>query len=330
MPFQIEKLPAFREIVLAELRKQAATPGTETYEVVQYNSDYDTAMWSSLGNAQAKQGCYDTLDKVLWYCYSYMPQHFDALQRVMQLEEEDADDKSYGDTFRKKVFSTNGDLLVIDVGCGPMTAGLALADWHNNIYGFPLKLSYIGIDDSAHCRRFAERFTQRSEIFDMQHRALFYGNCDECDTELIKTRATTNGTLLFIFSYIFGQGSCERQHLENWAAFMRRAMTACKAKHNIIAYTNSPSYRDKDNPADFVDPNAKFDQFCRLLGWQEPNLRYKTGKNYQYPKRYLKRFNEAESVKAIDQGPQSFRHLLIDATLVDEKGIPVREDRKRP
>ena len=327
MPFQIHEIPAYRALVLDELRRQAATPGTGTHEIVQYNGNYDSAILSNLDSAQ---GCYDSLDKVLWYCYCYMPQHFDAFQRVIQLEEADADDEGYGDTFRKKVFSTNGDLLVIDVGCGPMTTGLALADWHNNRYGVPLKLSYIGIDDSARCREFAERFAHRDDLFAMQHQALFLGSCDECDMEQLKSRVTSNGTLLFVFSYIFGQDSCERKHWESWAAFMRRAMTACKTKYNIIAYTNSPPYRDKDNSSEWIDPNGKFDQFCRLLGWQEPSLRFRKGTRYQYQQRLLRGFNEAIGPRHTPPVAQAFRHILIDATLVDEKGMPVRKDKKNP
>ncbi len=107
MPFQIQNIAAYREEVLDELRRQAKLPGTETYEIVKSNpgsnsdgyTKYDKAVYDRLENAQ---GCYDTFDKLLWYCYAYMPLHFNALQRIMQLEELAANDP-YGDTFRKKI-----------------------------------------------------------------------------------------------------------------------------------------------------------------------------------------------------------------------------------
>lgn len=71
MPFQIQEVPAYRELVLDELRNQARTPGTETFDVVQQNPGfwrdgnprYDGVIVTKLDNAQ---GCYKTLDKVLW------------------------------------------------------------------------------------------------------------------------------------------------------------------------------------------------------------------------------------------------------------------------
>ena len=111
MPFQIQNNTAYRELVLDVLRQQAATPGTDTYELLQnnpgYNSygdlRYDEAIH---GNLERAQGCYDTHEKVLWYCYRYMPLHFNAFQRMMQIEEEQVANLQYGDTFRKKVFNT--------------------------------------------------------------------------------------------------------------------------------------------------------------------------------------------------------------------------------
>lgn len=325
MPFQIQNNTAYRELVLDVLRQQAATPGTETYKLLQSNPGYypdgnpayDSAIYKKLKRAH---GCYNTFDEVLWYCYCYMPQHFDAFQRVIQMEEEDANDLQYGDAFRRKVFNTDGDLLVIDVGCGPMTAGLALADWYQGTKHKPLKLSYVGVDDSEHCREFADRFAARNDLFAMQNLPIFEASCSSININELKKRVTPDGTLLFIFSYVFGQDSCKQKHWQDWARFIRQAMTTCNAKHNLFVYTNVLLY---DNP-DMDWANTKYKQFRQLLNWRNPP------KGNTYRERVLKQFNEPAGLVIVDKGPQNFRHLIVDATLTDEKGIPLREDRKRP
>lgn len=324
MPFQIRAVSAYRTLVLDVLRQQARTRGTETYNILQSNPGYypdgnpayDNAIYKMLNRAH---GCYNTFDEVLWYCYCYMPQHFDAFQRVIQMEEEDSTDFQYGDTFRRKVFNTDGDLLVVDVGCGPMTAGLALADWYLGTERKFLKLSYVGIDDSEHCRNIASQFAARNDLFSMQSPPLFEASCSAIDVGELKKRITTNGTLLFIFSYALGQHTCEQEHLEEWALFARQLMTACGAKHNLVVYTNS-TWNGRE------DTDDKYQQFAKML-YRKPSNSPKEG---FYQERHLKHFNEPAGSIVVDKGPQNFRHLIVDATLTNEKGIPAREDRKRP
>lgn len=323
MPFQIQNNTAYRELVLDVLREQARTKGTKTHNMFQSNPGYypdgnpvyDSAIYKMLNRAH---GCYNTFDEVLWYCYCYMPQHFDAFQRVIQMEEEEIADLQYGDTFRRKVFNTNGDLLVVDVGCGPMTAGLALADWYYGTERKPLKLSYVGVDDSEHCRNFASRFAARDDLFFMQNTPLFETSCSTIKVDELKNRVTSNGTLLFILSYALGQHTCEQEHLEEWALFARQLMTACGAKHNLVVYTNS-TWNGRE------DTDNKYKQFAKILYRKPFNL----PKEGVYQERHLKHFNEPTRLIVISKGPQNFRHLIVDATLVDEKGIPIKEDRKR-
>jgi hypothetical protein len=322
MPFHIQDVPAYRELVLDELRKQARTSGTKTHNILQSNPGnypdgnpvYDSAIYKMLNRAH---GCYNTLDKVLWYCYCYMPQHFDAFQRVMQMEEEDTANLQYGDTFRRRVFNTDGDLLVVDFGCGPMTAGLALADWYYSTEHKPLKLSYVGIDDSEHCRNFASQFAARDDLFFMQSPQLFGTSCSSINVDELKNRVTSNGTLLFIFSYALGQHTCEQEHLEEWALFARQLMTACGAKHNLVVYTNS-TWNGRE------DTDNKYKQFAKMLYCESSNLPTEG----VYQERHLKHFNEPTGPIVISKGPQNFRHHIVDATLVNEKGIPIREDKR--
>ena len=214
------------------------------------------------------------------------------------------------------------------MGCGPMTAGLALVDWYQSKEYKPLGLTYIGVDDAEHCRNFAESFANRHELFAMQNPPIFRADCSEFDVNELKNYVTQNGTLLFIFSYVFGQDSCKQEHIEKWALFVRQVMTTCNAKHNLVAYINSPPYPDRENPGKYIDPNAKYAQLCQLLGWRDQELNYRTGTDYKYPQSFLNGFNEPNDIIAAKPSQQSFRHVLVDARLVDKRGIPIREDRK--
>ena len=313
MPFQIHKLAAYRELVLDELRKQANIAGTRTNSIVLASDDYDSAIRSKLSSAQ---GCYNTLDEVLWYCYCYMPLHFDVFQKVMQLEEDDAGEIN-GDTFRQKVFNTDGNLLVVDVGCGPMTAGLALADWYSHQYKQPLKLSYVGIDDSAHCTNFAANFAARRELFDMPRTASFYKDCNGCNLDELRQCVTNDGTVLFICSYVFGQNSCKVEHVAEWASFVREVMSTCNAKNNLFAYTNISLYEDPEE--DWA--NSKYKQFRNLLKWHNPP------KRGRYARHVLRGFREPGGPVVRDIGEENFCHLLVDAKLVNEDGLPIRKGR---
>lgn len=57
-------------------------------------------------------------ERVLLYCYFIMKGHFDTAQELFEMNR----------TVLESLFSANGPVLFVDIGCGPGTACLALAD----------------------------------------------------------------------------------------------------------------------------------------------------------------------------------------------------------
>ena len=94
------------------------------------------------------QGPFLTEESVLCYCMTYMHSHYEAASKVLV---------PFADSLDR-----NSVVAMLDIGCGPMTAALALAELNIEKRRLPLKLKYIGVDTSAPCSTWQRSFRSKN------------------------------------------------------------------------------------------------------------------------------------------------------------------------
>ncbi|WP_406826412.1 hypothetical protein [Pedobacter sp. KACC 23697] len=137
-----------------------------------------------------------TDDKVLLYCFFNMKKHFYTSYAVFELILPSL-----------KTFFNNTDYkpIMIDLGCGPMTSGLALADLIKTTTGNALSFTYIGVDIAPAMLRRAKTF----EVSDIFSESTFYyhENWNDIDFGVLYAVAGKNNPVLINASYLFASDS---------------------------------------------------------------------------------------------------------------------------
>ena len=196
---------AFREVVLKPLREDEAI----RQEVQQYLGAYQQSRseFSSFDHyirmkilGHARTPC-QTQALALLYSYTYMPMHLDGNKKVIERE--------YETFFQPYLYQKLANVWMIDVGCGPMTACLALSDFQQSLPAKkPLELAYLGCDLQSVMTDIACNFHSKPNHKDLfgEH---FRGNYPDINNprwmEHLDCPLKAGGTLVFYFSYFWEQ-----------------------------------------------------------------------------------------------------------------------------
>jgi hypothetical protein len=184
-----------------------------------------------------------TNDKVLLYCFYNMKKHFFTSYAVFQTVLESLTHFFEIDDY-KPVF--------IDLGCGPMTSGLAIADLINSRTGDPISFSYFGVDIAppmlAKCHEFKEL-----PIFSDDCHFNFVLNWNDIDSSLLAELAGKNNPIIFNASYLFASRSIDAEELAYYV--------------NNIAQNYTNVYFVFQNP-DRTDRNEKYEVFKSYLSYE--------------------------------------------------------------
>ena len=142
-------------------------------------------------------------DKVLLYCIYYMPMHLASSYHIYRV---------YEQVFTTHLRSSNNNVVFIDLGCGPLTSGLAFHDigWHDDI-------SYLGVESSQAMRNKAQRINQYSPCFSGFELISDYNELPDL-LEYVITRdlyyAENDKTpIIFNFSYFLASYTLNIRHL---------------------------------------------------------------------------------------------------------------------
>lgn len=176
-------------------------------------------------------------EKVLLYCYFNMKKHFFtslAVFKKMWI--------SLNDIFKNNKYSP----VFIDLGCGPLTSGLALAELYKSETNETLKLNYIGIDISDSMITKAKEFSE-SDLFSTESTFQFYKNWNDIDDDTLKSLSGKNNPFFLNASYLFANLS--EQLADDLAIFVKKLVTEFKNVHFIF-----------QNP-DRVDRNTNWERF---------------------------------------------------------------------
>lgn len=148
------------------------------------------------------QGPFDDKFSTLCYCIGYMYRHYDDFKAILRKE-------------RFTLPQENPRMLVIDLGCGPGTAGIAIRDYFQESRIIPT-IDYCGIDRSTEMTHVASQlfdkmsggFRGSKDFFQSAGKALAY----------IRQKASQRYTAyIFCASYLFSQKTLSDEDVQTLA-----------------------------------------------------------------------------------------------------------------
>lgn len=95
-------------------------------------------------------------DKVLLYCHCNMRKHFFTTRYVFD---------QFFDFIKNLIDSSQEKLIFIDIGCGPLTSGLAIADLYLERAKHEVSMRYIGVDIAQAMLDKAGAFSKSKALF---------------------------------------------------------------------------------------------------------------------------------------------------------------------
>lgn len=151
-------------------------------------------------------------DKVLLYCYFNMKKHvctsYQFYNSIGNLEH----------YFRAE----NKQPMLIDLGCGPVTSLLAMADLIKEKTGRRVKINYVGIDTSIEMMQRGDKIIRNSFLLSDEADVQFYQNWNE-STAYIKSKLRDTNVMLFNASYLFASNSLNENELARFVVGLSRA-----------------------------------------------------------------------------------------------------------
>lgn len=247
-------------ISVEPIKNEIFTPSSLTYQIFteninqpinnagylnQFNSSEIRADVLMYGRADFTQP-YKNLqpyDRVQLYCYFNMRKHFFTSYAVFESIYE-----SISDVFDDRNFT------FIDLGCGALTSGLAMASLYHDKEEQPLQFNYVGIDIAESMLKKAKEFKD-TDLFHEQAEFHFYTNWELLEDDILKRIIHSNTFVIFNASYLFASSSLDEISLANFV-------------NQIVAKTNKSIYFVFQNP-DRADRNVKYNAFKSNLNAPE-------------------------------------------------------------
>lgn len=165
--------------------KEAVAGGT-----LHRDADYIRLNVLSYGRANFDQGTLEISaeDKVDLYCHYEMRRHYCSALAVFS---------SFNDYFSTAFSHTGRRVTFIDIGCGPLTSGLAFQESFAK-----LPFDYIGVDISNAMLNKARTFS-KSGLFSRDTKFLFINSLNEVTDDYWNSTSTLSGTVILNFAYLF-------------------------------------------------------------------------------------------------------------------------------
>jgi hypothetical protein len=192
-------------------------------------------------------------EKVLLYCFFNMKKHFFTSYAVFERIIPSLKDFFSNDDYRP---------VMIDLGCGPMTSGLAMADLINTTMGRAISFSYVGIDISTAMLDRAKTF-EDSELF-ANCTFNYFESWNNIDFGLLRSIAGTNNPIIFNASYLFASDSLLPSDLADYIT------NVTKLYENVYLIFQNPSSEARNKKyLEFKE----FIKFEKILDGEE-DIRY--------------------------------------------------------
>lgn len=141
-------------------------------------------------------------EKVLLYCFFNMKKHFftsyAVFERILPSLKTVFDNEDYRP-------------IMIDLGCGPMTSGIAIADLMMSSTAKALSFTYVGVDIAPAMIARAKKF-EDSPLF--SNTSFYYWeDWNEIDFSVLYSVAGKNNPVVFNASYLFASDSLDSEEL---------------------------------------------------------------------------------------------------------------------
>jgi hypothetical protein len=215
----------------------------------------DDVLIRGRGDFTKSYGKISAEDKVMLYCYFNLKKHFFTSYAVFQTVVSSLEN----------LFATNEYKPVfIDLGCGPMTSGLALADLIHSKTGKGINFSYIGVDISNPMMKKAESFKSLN-IFSSDSTFTFVNNWNEIAPSMLNQLAGKNNPIMFNASYLFASSSVDALDLGKYVTEISNNFA------NVFFVFQNPNR---------IDRNIKYEEFKKSIKFESlinknENIRYK-------------------------------------------------------
>jgi len=194
------------------------------------------------GDYTKDSGEITTEDKVLLYCFFNLKKHYFTTYGVFETVID-----SLKGFFNNDIYKPT----FIDLGCGPMTSGLALADLINTLHSKPIIFSYIGIDISESMIKKANEL-ERLDIFSHECDFNYYDHWKHIDYKKIYKKGINN-PIIFNASYLFASDSLIPEELA------RSINIFSKQFKNVYFIFQNPNR---------VDRNVKYVKFKGMIKYE--------------------------------------------------------------
>jgi hypothetical protein len=219
----------------------------------------DDVLVRGRGDFTSNYGKITADDKVMLYCFFNLKKHFFTSYAVYQTVTNSIQN-FFSNSEYKPVF--------IDLGCGPMTSGLALADLVHSTTDSGINFSYIGVDISTPMMNKAKTF-KSLEIFSEDATFNFFTNWNEIDHQLLNDLAGKNNPIIFNASYLFASSSVNPFDLGQYV------MNIAKTFKNVFFVFQNPNRIDRNIKYEVFKENIKYE----LVITKCENIRYMAASN---------------------------------------------------
>jgi hypothetical protein len=179
------------------------------------------------------------------YSYSNMKGHFFTCSATFQEHQEVLED----------LFKPRGRVLMIDVGCGPATACLALADLLPS-----RRIDYIGIDSAEAMRAQAQKLFEAAKDGAKLLQTDSVPAFKPCWTAVPVEHIAHEDSVMLVFSYFFASKSLMAQDVKGMAAWVASLASTRAGRPLLSFYMNSTDHR----------ANEKYYQLRTCLGVASP------------------------------------------------------------
>lgn len=161
------------------------------------------------------QGPFNDETSVMCYCLCYQHTHFESLGRILS----------------SGVLDNVRSPLILDVGAGPGTVPVAIAERHvSQLRREPLALRYIDLERSTEMRQVAAAFLADAALFQLvQHHSVTTIDELVAAAPTVMELAAASDAIIVALSYVLKQNTVDASFAESIAAItvaLKRAVTA--------------------------------------------------------------------------------------------------------